>query len=77
MKAEYDYNKFLRNNGITNETNIKRREFKHKMWDKLSSEIQLDRMLRLTNVLLIIDDSWAKKKLAERRIKRIERLNKW
>lgn len=70
MKVENDYNKFLTHIGITHKTNIKRCEFDHKVWDKLAEDIKLDRMLKFTSDLLVMEDDWAEKKMLERRLKR-------
>lgn len=65
-----DYNKFVMSKDITAKTSIKRCVFDAEIWVLLPQDIQLDRMIRLTTNLLVIDDAWANRTMLSRRNRR-------
>lgn len=65
------YNIYPKSKDITHKIVTKRHEFDAEVWISLPRAIQLDRMVRLTTNLLVIDvDVWADKIMLARRNKR-------
>ena len=66
-----DYNEWSLNKDIISKIPTRRDVFDKMYWDLLPQEIQLDRMVRLTNELLDNnDDEWANNIMRDRRGRR-------
>ena len=65
-----DCNKWSLNKDCVSKNPIRRDVFDKVYWDLLSQEMQLDRMVKLTNKLLNTNDEWANKTMQHRRDKR-------